>query len=136
MSEKTIIAPEKPGELAGTLDQMVALMRGMADMIRATNERMAALETSVRQLEKVTPGQASEICRSIRNRAEEICDSYRMPGLEKPVATAIRRTVRAATGSRSTQGIARCDFAPVMEIIRDWDEYRTVKRIKERGSAD
>ena len=52
-----------------TLGQMGEIMRGMADMLRATNERMAALEREVRLLTKVTPAQANAIHEAIRSRA-------------------------------------------------------------------
>ena len=44
-------------------------LAAMADMLRLTNERMAALEQAVRTLEKVTPAQASALNRAMRQRA-------------------------------------------------------------------
>ena len=96
-----------PVELETFMAQALQLMQGMADMVRATNERMAALEQQVRMLEKVTPSQASDLNAAIRQRAAAACQEYRMTGMEQQVGTAIRKTVRLATGARSVREIAR-----------------------------
>ena len=119
-----------PVELETFMAQALQLMQGMADMVRATNERMAALEQQVRMLEKVTPSQASDLNAAIRQRAAAACQEYRMTGMEQQVGTAIRKTVRLATGARSIREIARCDYKPVRELVDTWDEYKAMKAIK------
>ena len=119
-----------PVELETFMAQALQLMQGMADMVRATNERMAALEQQVRMLEKVTPSQASDLNAAIRQRAAAACQEYRMTGMEQQVGTAIRKTVRLATGARSVREIARCDYKPILELVATWDEYKTMKAIK------
>lgn len=121
--------------LLDALKQSQQLLAGMADMIRLTNERMAALEKQVRMLEKVTPAQAAALNSAIRERAAAACREYRMAGLEKPVASAIRKAVRLATGARSTREIARCDYQPVRDLVDAWDEYKTMKAIKAKGAG-
>ena len=56
-------------EVKAALGQMGEIMRSMADMLRATNERMASLEREVRLMTKVTPAQANAINEAIRQRA-------------------------------------------------------------------
>ena len=124
-----------PVELETFMAQTMQLMQGMAEMVRATNERMTELEQQVRMLEKVTPSQASDLNAAIRDRAAAACKAYRMTGMEKPVAAAIRKTMRLATGARSVREIARCDYKPVRELVATWDEYKTMKAIKATGAA-
>lgn len=124
-----------PVTLEAFMAQTMQLMQGMAEMVRATNERMTALEKQVRMLEKVTPSQAADLNALIRERAAAVCAEYRMAGLDKPVAAAIRRSVRIATGARSVREIARCDCKPVRELISCWDEYKTLKAIKTKGAG-
>ena len=69
-----------PAEVQATLAQMGDIMRGMANMLRATNERMASLEREVKLLTKVTPAQANAINEAIRQRAAELCETYRAQG--------------------------------------------------------
>lgn len=145
---------------AEAVKEMAAAMSGqisaLAEMLRVTNERMAEMEKTIRTLEKVTPQQGLNINRAIRERAAEICQEYRMgvtvtpveqgrgsvperaefkPNREKlqAVAVAIRRDVRAATGARSMQAVARCDYATVIEMVTDWDDYEKVQAIKKGG---
>lgn len=124
-----------PANLQAFMENALQLMQGMADMVRATNERMAELEQQVRMLEKVTPSQANDLNAAIRVRAAAVCQDYRMSGQEKAVAGAIRKTMRLATGARSVREIARCDYKPIRELVDTWDEYRTIKAIKAKGAA-
>ena len=123
-------------EISERLNEAARLLRGMAEMVRATNERMAALETQVRMLEKVTPQQAAEINRAARRRATEICAEYRAGGCEKAAAAAIRRDVRLMTGARCARDIARCDYKVVLEAVGTWDDYGAMKAIRRRGAKE
>lgn len=68
VSEPTALQNPTPTELAllKRLEDCAVVMRGMADMMRTTNERMGALEREVRMLTKVTPAQATAINTAIR----------------------------------------------------------------------
>ncbi len=85
------IQHEELKQMLGSLGEM---LQSMASMVQVTNERMTEIEKTLRTLEKVTPYQAKTINRLMRERAAEVCLEYRMPGQEKKVAGAIRRTVR------------------------------------------
>ena len=104
----------------------------MADMVRTTNERMTALEQQVRLLTKVTPAQATELNRAVRVRAAELCETYRIAGSEKSVANAIRRAVKLLTGVGSMRELPRCEYTVAMEQVRMWDDYKTMKAIKNK----
>ena len=110
--------------------EMGERMAAMALMLRETNERLAAMEQALRTLEKVTPYQAKTINRLVRDRAAEVCREYRMPGQEKKVAGAIRRTVRELTGVKTAQEIARCDYQTVLETVGTWDRYDVIQTIR------
>lgn len=121
-------------EMQTFMTQTLALMQGMAEMVRATNERMAAMEMQVRMLEKVTPSQATELNRAIRERTAEVVDEYRLNGMDKPVAAAIRKAVRLSTGAHSVREIARCDYKPILDMVAIWDDYKAIKAIKAKGA--
>lgn len=136
----TVVAPavtvERYGASEATVREMAAALGGqigaLAEMLRITNERMAEMEKVIRTLEKVTPQQANNINKAIRERAAEICREYRIAAGEarRETAVAIRRDVRGATGARSMQAVARCDYAAVIEMVSDWDDYEKMKAIK------
>ena len=127
------ITKQEAAELLQSNQQMAILLRGMADMLRMTHERMAALEQAVRQLEKVTPQQAAQLNRMIRVRALDLCEDYRIRGRQREVVAQIRKALRTATGARSTRETARCDYPAAAELIRTWDDYPTMKAIRATG---
>ena len=149
--EQVQVIRKKDAELL--ISAMAEKMGSLAEMLRVTNERMAAMEAAIRTLEKVTPQQAAEINRMIRERAEEICMEYRMgvtvtpvepgrgsvpeaarfepnPEKRKAVAAAIRTEVRIMTGAKTAREIARVDFATVRDAIAGWDDYEVIRKIR------
>lgn len=124
-----------PAEVQATLMQMGDIMRGMANMLRATNERMASLEREVKLLTKVTPAQAGAINEAIRVRAAELCEAYRAQGCERAAANAIRRAVRLTTGTNSVRDLPRCEYSVAMEQVRMWDDRTTMKALRAKISG-
>ena len=135
------------------VDRMTEAIASLAEMLRVTNERMAAMEKVIRTLEKITPQQAGNVNRAIRERAGEICAEYLMgvritpvvqgvgsvpeaarfeanPEKKKALAAEIRKAVREMTGARSTREIARCDYDTVIAFVMDWDDYDIIQRIR------
>lgn len=117
-------------ELGNTLAQVADAMRGMMEMMRATNERMSALESQVRLLTKVTPAQVSAINAAMRERAKELCELYRMTGSEKGVTNAIRKELKLLSGVSSVKELPRCEYQLMLERVRAWEDYKVLKKIK------
>ncbi|MEG1358365.1 MAG: hypothetical protein RSE23_01750 [Clostridia bacterium] len=115
--------------------ELLLLMRGMADMVRATNERMAAMERDLRLLTKVTGAQSTEINKAIRARAEQMCEAYSAPGCDKAVAAAIRREIRLMCGVDNMRELPRCEYSVVMRQIGLWDDRKTVRAVKQKADA-
>lgn len=114
------------------LEECAVVMRGMADMLRATNERMGALEREVRMLTKVTPTQVTAINAAIRERATTLCSSYRVTGCEKQVTACIRKVIRQTMGIQAMRELSRCQYDIVMKQVAMWDDYKTMKDIKRK----
>lgn len=130
--------PEKqlaqlPPDVARAFQQMAQATVSMANMMRATNDRMAAMEREIRLLTKVTPAQASAINAAIRDRAAQLCADYRAAGHEKAVANAIRRAIKLTTGVSSVRELPRCEYTVAMNQVQLWDDYKAMKAIKAKG---
>ena len=123
-----------PPEIALAYTQTAQAMASMATMMRATNERIAALEREIRLLTKVTPAQANAINTAVRERAAELCASYRATGCEKQVANAIRRAVKLTTGVSNVRELPRCEYSVAMQQVEMWDDYKAMKAIKAKGA--
>lgn len=121
-------------DVRATLANMAQIMKGMADMVRTTNERMGALEEQVRLLTKVTPAQANSISATIRERAREACQEYHALGCEKSVANAIRKELRLTLGIQNVREIPRCDYEVAMQAVEMWDDYKVMKAIRAKGA--
>lgn len=149
---ETVIAMRK------SMDEMLAGMRAMAEMLRVTNERMAAMEKTIRTLEKITPQQAVNVGKCVRDRAAELCREYRMgvtvtpvePGKgsrtdaarfepneakKKELSAEIRKALREMTGARSMREISRIDYETVIAFVMDWEDYDAIQRIRKAGRA-
>ena len=122
-----------PTDAGQAIVQMAQAVRGLADMMRSTNERMTSLEQQVRLLTKVTPAQAGEISEAIRQRSVELCACYRIPESVKAVANAIRRDVRLMQGVQNMREIPRCEYGVVLKQVGMWDDHKRMKGIKAKG---
>ena len=120
-------------ETGKNVAELLSGVKALGEMVRIMGERMSAMEQTIRTLEKVTPGQAAEINRRIRERAAEICREYGMDTeARKPIVAGIRRDVREMTGVRTAREIARCDRETVTEFIGTWEDYDAIQRIRRR----
>lgn len=120
-------------ETGKNVTELLSGVKALGEMVRIMGERMSAMEQTIRTLEKVTPGQAAEINRRIRERAAEICREYGMDTeARKPIVAGIRRDVREMTGVRTAREIARCDRETVTEFIGTWEDYDAIQRIRRR----
>lgn len=115
------------------LQQMSEAMQTMVMMMRATTETIEALRKQVRLLEKVTPRQAAAINTAIRDRAAQLCRTYRISGKEKAVAAMIRKDMKLAFGAAAVRDLPRCDYENVRQQLQLWDDYKAMKRL--RGGA-
>lgn len=131
--EHLAMVPVEPAPGAQqALEALPELMRSMADALRATHERIAALESEVRRLKPVTPAQATEIGKAIRTRAAEVCAAHRAEGCETAAGNAIRKAVKLTCGVQSMRELPRCDYDIAMRQVAMWDDYQAMKRIRMR----
>ena len=59
--------------------------------------------------------------------------SYRAIGCEKQAAAAIRKAIRQTMGAQAVRELPRCQYEIVMKQVAMWDDYKTMKRIKNKG---
>ena len=124
------------GNMVRIYQEMDRRLEMMADLLRVTNERMAAMEQTIRTLEKVTPQQASRINACIRDRARDLCEEYRIGKEERKKEMAVRAAIRKGlaemTGARNVREIARCDAENVVDFILGWEDYEILQQIRKR----
>ncbi len=50
-----------------------------------------------------------------------------------PAAAAIRKAIRQTMGAQAVRELPRCQYEIVMKQVAMWDDYKTMKRIKNKG---
>ncbi len=127
------------GELAETaqvtamVGQMMNLMQGMAETLRATNERVASLEKQTALNARVTAGQAKHINATIREQAAKVAAMHGMVNSAseaQAIARAIRRDVYLTAGVNSSRELPKCEYRVYLQQVELWDDYRAIKAIK------
>lgn len=121
-----------PAEVAQAFGQMAQAMQSMAELLRATNDRLTGLEAEVRMLTKVTPAQATAISAAVKERATELCRTYRAGGKEQLAANAIRKAMKLTLGINAVRDLPRCQYGLAMEMVGMWDDYAAMQAIKRR----
>lgn len=112
------------------LVQICELMHGIAQTIRATNERMDQMEKQIALLTPVTAAQAKAIGGTIKQRAQALACQYGLPNAAaRDIATAIRRAVKLDAGVRSVNELARALYGVYTEQIGYWDDFDAMKAI-------
>ncbi len=134
-ARKHELVPEQETRQHQDNEWMPSILRGMADMVRAMNERMEQLARDVRLLQPVTPAQTEEIHAAIRARAAALCVEYRADERNKAVANAIRREIRRTHGVQSMRELPRVEFPVVVKQIELWDDYKAMKAIKAKEES-
>ena len=130
LPESTMLPQKTESE---QIAELLSVMQGMAQMIRATHDRMAALEAQVRQLTKVTPAQATSINKAVRQRAEALCREYGATGCERQVADRIRRAIKLGSGASNVREIPACEYKVTMNQVSMWDDYKVIRDIKTKA---
>ena len=136
--EKSLAAPSAQegaaiSRMEGMVGQMALLMQGMAETIRATSERVTALEKELRHLTPVTAAQAEAIGAAIKARAQELAERDGLasrPEAVRDIATLIRRAVRLAAGIRSVKELPRVEYWVTLERIGYWDDFKQLKVLR------
>lgn len=113
------------------INQTALLMQAMADALRANQQIMAELAKEVHQLTKVTPAQVKALNAAIKDRAAEVCEASRAVGGEKACAAAIRKHVKLTMGVSGMRELPRADWSTAMEAVNGWNDFRTMRKIRE-----
>lgn len=135
MDERSL-APAAPngGELLpqAVADEMAALRADFARVMSVLVAQQAELSRLTQALATVRVSRAQEktLCDAIRQRARGICVQYGLPDAAwRRVATAIRATLREATGARAIGDLQAAQFERAKQMIDTWHMAGAIRRI-------
>ncbi len=118
-------------ELCTLVGALVDNQQHMAVSMQRMTEEMQLLRRSVQQLTKVTPSQATELNRLMRETAQALSDRYRVQAVDK-VAALIRKDVRLRAGIKSMRDLPRCEYEAFCSYIALWDDYKKIRALREK----
>jgi len=123
-------------ELCTLVGALVDNQRELASSQQRMLQEMQLMRRSIQQLIRVSPAQATQLNRLMRETAEKLVARYRVEHMEKAstlVANSIRRDVRLRAGIQSMRELPRCEFEAYMDYIALWDDYKTIKALRTRA---
>ncbi|MEG1891354.1 MAG: hypothetical protein RR301_08050 [Clostridia bacterium] len=125
--------PTIPDWAGAMCEQMGQSLRVMAEAIKATNESMEMLKRQMQQMVPLTRGQANALNKQIRERAIDLREQYCLSQqADASIATAIRKDVKLAAGTRSIDELPRALYGVYSDQVAMWDSYPVLKGIKQR----
>lgn len=122
-------------DLCQLIGALVENQRSLAEGQQQMAEEMRLMRRSIQQLTKVTPAQATQLNRLMRETAETLVQRYRLQDIPNAVtllSNCIRRDVRFRAGIQSMRDLPRCEFDAYVNYISLWDNYKAAKSIRSR----
>lgn len=118
--------------------EALEMIRQLLSNQQAMAQEIEQLRRSVQLLTKVTPAQATALNRAMRERAAVICERYRLQdegNCLTLLSNCIRRDVRFRAGISSIKDLPRCEWEAYMHYVDMWDDYKEVRKIREKARA-
>ena len=120
--------------LSTQVGQMLDLLRAMAAELAAQRAETEELKKELRLMVPISTAQEKLIKEAMSLRAETLCRMYGIQGKPK-VVSAIRKGLRTMSGANALRDMPRCDFEVYLEAVQMWEDYKTLKKIKEGEKA-
>ncbi|MDD3212193.1 MAG: hypothetical protein PHY64_00870 [Eubacteriales bacterium] len=123
--EQGMMAPE---QMQQAVVQMNTAMQQLANMMAAMSENIHQLTRRMELMEKLTPGQAQELGKAVRERAAALLNLYGIAQTKRAqgkVQTLIRRELRNAAGveGKSLRDLPKFEYQVALNRVALWDDY-------------
>lgn len=130
---------------AGELATPEKLDRQMQQLMDMQQRIMSALLAQQQEISKLTAALATvRISRTqelamreaIKARAAWLSRTEDMPGCERRIASAIRKTLRETTGARAIGDLQAAQFDRAMEMVGGWHMAGALRKIRREARRD
>ena len=136
-----LVRPETGGQL--TIPEKMSIQ--MEQLLSQQQQIMSVLLAQQQEISKLTAALATvrisrtqEIAmkEAISARAQQLAREEAMPGCERRIAGAIRRTLRETTGARAIGDLQSSQFDRAVEMVGSWRMSGALRRIRREVEAD
>ena len=130
-----LVRPETGGQL--TIPEKMSIQ--MEQLLSQQQQIMSVLLAQQQEISKLTAALATvrisrtqEIAmkEAISARAQQLAREEAMPGCERRIAGAIRRTLRETTGARAIGDLQSSQFDRAMEMVNTWRMTGALRKIR------
>lgn len=121
-----LMTPEKLGaQMQQMLDMQGRIMSALLAQQQEISKLTAALATV-----RISRTQEIAMKEAIGARAAQLAREEGMPGCERRIAGAIRKTLRETTGARAIGDLQSSQFDRAMEMVNAWRMSGALRRIR------
>lgn len=121
-----LMTPEKMG---AQLAQVLAGQQQIMSVLLAQQQEISRLSAALATV-RISRTQEIAMKEAISARAAQLVRSEDLPGCERRIAGAIRKTLRETTGARAIGDLQASQFDRAMEMVANWRMSGALRKIR------
>jgi len=127
-----LMTPEK---LGAQMQQMMGMQQQIMSALLAQQQEISKLTAALATV-RISRTQEIAMKEAISARAAQLAREEELPGCERRIAGAIRRTLRETTGARAIGDLQSSQFDRAMDMVSAWRMSGALRRIRREAEQD
>lgn len=127
-----LMTPEK---LGAQMQLLMGMQQQIMSALLAQQQEISKLTAALATV-RISRTQEIAMKEAISARAAQLAREEEMPGCERRIAGAIRRTLRETTGARAIGDLQSSQFDRAMDMVSAWRMSGALRRIRREAEAD
>lgn len=127
-----LMTPEK---LGAQMQQLMGMQQQIMSALLAQQQEISKLAQALATV-RISRTQEIAMKEAIGARAQQLAREEAMPGCERRIAGAIRRTLRETTGARAIGDLQSSQFDRAMDMVNTWRMSGALRRIRREVETD
>ena len=132
MPSGELMTPEK---LGAQMQQLMGMQQQIMSALLSQQQEISKLTAALATV-RISRTQEIAMKEAISARAAQLAREEEMPGCERRIAGAIRRTLRETTGARAIGDLQSSQFDRAMDMVSAWRMSGALRRIRREAEAD
>lgn len=127
-----LVTPEK---LGAQMQQLMGMQQQIMSALLAQQQEISKLTAALATV-RISRTQEIAMKEAITARSAQLAREETMPGCERRIAGAIRRTLRETTGARAIGDLQSSQFDRAMEMVGSWRMSGALRRIRREAEQN
>lgn len=124
-----------PAKLDRQMQQMMDMQQRIMSALLAQQQEISKLTAALATV-RISRTQELAMKEAITARAAWLTKTEDMPGCERRIASAIRKTLRETTGARAIGDLQAAQFDRAMEMVGTWRMAGALRKIRREAQHD